>query len=356
MSDIVFIISAIGILQSAIFGFLIILKKNKKLSDWILLFWFTVFSSHLALILTIDNSPYQLSLVLAKTFVLLQGPLLLLYTQAVFTQKISKKSLLHLLPFLVFSVGSFLVSSNISAIWEILLLISKIISLVVYPLFVRIWLTGRLKFLKTTRADNFILESIWVNTIAILLLGNAAVGILHVLANVLLEFQFSNILDILFYVMMIAIIGFYGLRFRVVYDSELPDSPQTFNKQRYKNSPLKRENIIEQRERIDQFFANTDEYLNFEFSLTQLSERVRIPKHHLSEIINLDMGTTFYDIVNAKRIQYAVLRMSDGSDKYITLEGLGYECGFNTKSAFYHHFKNLTGKTPGQFKKEIRTD
>ena len=113
---------------------------------------------------------------------------------------------------------------------------------------------------------------------------------------------------------------------------------------------------MEQREKINQFFANTDEYLNPEFSLTQLSERVGIPKHHLSEIINLDMGTTFYDIVNAKRIQHAVLRMSDGSVKYITLEGLGYECGFNTKSAFYHHFKNFTGKTPGNFKKEIRLD
>ena len=76
MLDIVFIISAIGILQSAIFGFLIILKKNKKLSDWILLFWFTVFSSHLVLILTIDKSPYLLYLVLAKTIVLLHGPIL----------------------------------------------------------------------------------------------------------------------------------------------------------------------------------------------------------------------------------------------------------------------------------------
>jgi len=68
------------------------------------------------------------------------------------------------------------------------------------------------------------------------------------------------------------------------------------------------------------------------------------------------MGTTFYDIVNAKRIQHAIHRLTEGSAKSITLEGLGYECGFSTKSAFFHHFKHFTGKTPGKFRSELSSN
>ena len=72
--------------------------------------------------------------------------------------------------------------------------------------------------------------------------------------------------------------------------------------------------------------------------------------------MNAGMGRTFYDVVNGKRIEYAIERLRDQSDGQITMEGLGYDAGFSTKSAFYHHFKAHTGKTPGQFKGEIRPD
>ncbi len=356
MSNSIIIVCSVGIIQCILFGLLIFLKNNKRPSDWILLLWFIVFSTHFLFILKIDNDPDSIILILAKTFGLLHGPFLYIYTQIVFSSKVSGKAIIHLIPFLIFALISLNIGERFNTQWESILLISKTTSLLAYPIYVHIWLKNKLKFLKTSRADNFYLDSQWINTLTLLFLIYTFVSLLHVLGDILFEIQFSIILDVIMFVSMVTTIGFYGLKFRIVYEpDQIPIHP-TLEKKRYKNSPLKQEEIIEKKKKIDQFFENPENYLDPGFSLSKLSEELKIPRHHLSEIINFDMGTTFYDLVNAKRIRYAVLRISNGLEPHITLEGLGYECGFKTKSAFYHHFKKHTGKTPGKFKLEISMD
>ena len=124
----------------------------------------------------------------------------------------------------------------------------------------------------------------------------------------------------------------------------------------YVTSPLASQEVESKKQKIQQFFADSQDYLKPDFSLTILSKKLAIPRHHLSELINQEMGSSFYDLVNEHRIKHAIQLMKAGKDANITLEALGYDCGFNTKSAFYHHFKQFTGKTPGQFRKEIRPD
>ncbi|MEM7514706.1 MAG: AraC family transcriptional regulator [Bacteroidota bacterium] len=123
---------------------------------------------------------------------------------------------------------------------------------------------------------------------------------------------------------------------------------------KYRHSPLQEKEILHYQHRINDFFGRSKAYLQPDFSLASLSEAVDIPKHHLSQIINSEMNSTFYELVNAKRIEYAMLNMRERDN--LTLEGLGYECGFNSKSAFFSNFKKKTGKTPGQYKKEISTN
>lgn len=351
MANEFFIISGIGIIQCFLFLLLILQKKRKQFSDWVLLLWFLFFSIHLLLIIVIQNHTSQLLTIFAKTLSLLLGPFLLFYSQVVFNEKISTKSLWHLFPFIALTFLAFFVNTNNLHQWEILLLVAKTISLISYPIFVSIWLNKKLNHLKLSRADNSIYDSYWLKRLALVLLIYAGIGIFHVLANVLFNIQFSLLLDIVFFVAMITIIGFYGLKFKVVYDSDInPQLPQ------YKNSPLKTAEIADLKKKVRAFFSETEDYLKPAFSLSQLSKKLNIPKHHLSEIINLEMETTFYDLVNAKRIQYAISRMREQSESNITLEALGYESGYNSKSSFFHHFKKHTGKTPRQYKLEISSD
>ena len=352
MSNEILIISGIGIIQSILFSLLLVQKKQKQFSDWLLLLWFIIFAIHLLLIVLIQNNPSQIVIVLAKTFGLLHGPFLLLYCQTVFNETLSVKSLWHLFPFALLTISAFFVNTSNMNSWEILLLILKTISLVSYPIFVSLWLKKKLDLIKLSRADNFIVDSYWLKNLVIVLLIYASIGILHVLLNVVFNIQFSILLDIIFFVVMITIIGFYGLKFKIVYNSDVLIANESITPQ-YKHSPLKKVETSILKKQIDDFFSETEDYLDPNFSLTQLSNKLSIPKHHLSEIINLEMGTTFYDIVNAKRIQYAMRRINIKSDSNITLEALGYESGYNSKSSFFHHFKKYSGKTPRQYKLEI---
>jgi len=347
------IASGIGIILSALFALLILQKKQKSLSDFVLLFWFLMFASHLALIWTAIYYPESPAIPLAKSFSLIHGPLLYIYTQSLSKARLSISQLPHLLPFISISLISLIISPQGGLEWELLLLIGKSLSLFAYPIYVLFWLRKNLEDFKQSRADNFLLDSLWIKRLCWIFIIYALLGLIHVLAELIFQLQFSILMDLIFYVGIISMIGYFGLRFQVVFEAlEVGESSH----KSYANSPLSTKEIDLKKQQVEKFFAERKDYLEPDFSLSKLSEKLDIPRHHLSELINQKMGSSFYDLVNERRIRHAIELMKAGKDTAITLEALGYDCGFNTKSAFYHHFKDFTGKTPGQFRKEIRSD
>lgn len=94
-------------------------------------------------------------------------------------------------------------------------------------------------------------------------------------------------------------------------------------------------------------------YLNSELGLNQLAEKLNVSANHLSMLLNDYIGKNFYDYVNHFRVEEVKKRLADPSYKKQTLSSIGGDCGFNSKSAFNRIFKNLTGKTPSQYQKEL---
>ena len=160
--------------------------------------------------------------------------------------------------------------------------------------------------------------------------------------------------DILRYVLLVTILGFFGLKYGMVYRAE--ELKPVAKRGKYKDSPLGDLEIDTIDKKIEDFFLESSAYLNPKFSLLELSKATKIKKHHLSQVINLKTNAGFYDLVNSKRIAYAIDLIRLRNRDELTLEGLGYECGFNSKSVFFQNFKKYTGKTPGNFRKEISSD
>ncbi|MDY8134451.1 helix-turn-helix domain-containing protein [Aquimarina sp. 2201CG5-10] len=355
MSNVFAIISGIGAIQSILFALLIVLKKKRKLPDWILIFWFLVFAIHLLIGINKRLHPSDAMEILIMTIGLLHAPFFLLYTKSIFNQELRKIDQLHFLPFLIFLIISFFIPKTSELQWEITTLFAKLISLTFYPLYILYAYNKKLDFLKNNKADSSILELSWIRIIAFLFLISTGISIIRLTTELMVGVRYFEIWDVLRYVILVTVIGFYGLKYGMVYRPEVP-SESIIEEKKYKHSPLKNKEMTVYRNMIDHFFQENDAYLHPDFSLAVLSTSVDIPKHHLSQIINSEMNTTFYDLVNTKRVTYATNRIKEGKNQNLTLEGLGYESGFNSKSAFFHHFKKITGKTPGQFKKEISTD
>ena len=93
-------------------------------------------------------------------------------------------------------------------------------------------------------------------------------------------------------------------------------------------------------------------YLNPAFSLELISQRSNVSKHHISQIINEELGCTFFELTNNFRIEEAK-RVLENVD-YIKLEQLALELGYRSKSSFYSAFKKATQHTPSNYINSIR--
>ncbi|WP_421765593.1 helix-turn-helix domain-containing protein [Ekhidna sp.] len=92
-------------------------------------------------------------------------------------------------------------------------------------------------------------------------------------------------------------------------------------------------------------------YLNTNLSLQLVADVMGIKKHHLSQVINQELGCTFFELINRYRIKEARHVLSQEED--CKMEALAYQLGYRSKSAFFNAFKKETSQTPGQFARGI---
>ncbi|HSI74802.1 MAG TPA: helix-turn-helix domain-containing protein [Lunatimonas sp.] len=92
-------------------------------------------------------------------------------------------------------------------------------------------------------------------------------------------------------------------------------------------------------------------YKDAELSLSTVANRLNISANYLSQLINSLSSRNFSDLINFYRVEEAMNCLTHSDFVDYTMEGIGYEVGFNSKSSFYSAFKKQTGITPTQFKK-----
>lgn len=85
-------------------------------------------------------------------------------------------------------------------------------------------------------------------------------------------------------------------------------------------------------------------------SLLFLAEKLSIPPHLLSQLLNEKLNCTFPDYINNYRIEEAkeLLVNPDWADRKVI--SIAFEVGYSTKAAFYSVFKKYTGMTPIKYR------
>ena len=94
-------------------------------------------------------------------------------------------------------------------------------------------------------------------------------------------------------------------------------------------------------------------FLDPELTRQVLADHLKINPNVLSTILNRHLKKSFYDFVNDYRVKEVQRKIQDPAYLHYTLEGIGLDSGFNSKSTFNAMFKKITGQTPRAYKKQI---
>ncbi|MCR8556410.1 ABC transporter permease [Mucilaginibacter sp. BJC16-A38] len=97
-------------------------------------------------------------------------------------------------------------------------------------------------------------------------------------------------------------------------------------------------------------------YEDPELSLGSLAIKLELTTHELSRIINTALKKSFNDFINEFRVWAVTRKMQDPAYDHITLLGIAFESGFNSQSTFTRIFKQVTGKSPLEYKNDLKKD
>ncbi|MCK5148628.1 AraC family transcriptional regulator [bacterium] len=165
-------------------------------------------------------------------------------------------------------------------------------------------------------------------------------------------------------------LGFYGYRQKGVFDDNSELSQQTVSEtsninnktesfynggRSYQKSGLMQEDAEMMAQQLIALMEREKPYLDSELRLASLAEKLNVTPHNLSQVINSFCGKSFFEFVNSFRIDEAQKILSDPNKQMYKMMTIAYDSGFNSKTSFYAFFKKSTSMTPAQYQKNLNS-
>lgn len=172
---------------------------------------------------------------------------------------------------------------------------------------------------------------------------------------------FYSILSSLSTFLGICFIGYHALKQKEIYPFASEEQKEiesliseNENTDFVKKKLIPDEQLIDLKTSLIRLMETQKPFLEAELSLVRLAQQLDISPHLLSYVINSGFGENFYQLVNRYRIEEAQKLMADVQMNHLSLLGIAYEVGFNSKTVFNTTFKKVTGQTPSDYKKTVQ--
>lgn len=308
-------------------------------------------------------------------FVFLYGPLLLLYYQSVENGgQVNRKAYLHLVPALLFFINRipFYFSSFASKQAIIIGDIEGMKNLqrpfipihqyhdflinghlILYCLLIFFYLKRNdLWYKPKTDSDTIqLIKHNWYRTLLGLFLGFSLANLSY---YILVKFPFFKIeWDYAISIAMtlfIYTVGFLGYHQTEIFQGKLMQ--KVFLPPKYQTSSLTPSASQSLLEKLLSYFETQKPYLNNELRLSNLAQTMGVSTHHLSQVINEQLGKSFSDFINEYRINEAQEMLANPEHENTYIINIAYDCGFNNKTSFNKAFKQFTGMAPSSYRKQ----
>jgi AraC-like DNA-binding protein len=109
------------------------------------------------------------------------------------------------------------------------------------------------------------------------------------------------------------------------------------------------EAVEKHRPHLAEFMEMERPWLDPELTLSVLAERIGLNASQLSFLVNNGFQQNFNDFVNTYRVEEVKRKLNLPEFQHLSLLGVAFESGFNSKATFNRAFKKLTGNAPSQY-------
>lgn len=109
------------------------------------------------------------------------------------------------------------------------------------------------------------------------------------------------------------------------------------------------------KEHLIKLMEDKKPFLDSDLSLAQLAKLMDLTPHQLSYLINAVFDENFFLFVNRYRVEKVKELLLNKEKNHLSIMGIAFESGFNSKTSFNTAFKKISSETPSEFKKRSST-
>ena len=199
-------------------------------------------------------------------------------------------------------------------------------------------------------------ESIDLNWIKYIIYSFFGCTILLILINLFGPIDSLNIYLNLFFLAVVYFVSYYSIKQKEIYPKGLNVNVTLGGNSNYSLNPgvkiklMSDHEMAEVKARLLMLMETEEPYLDSELNLVKLSEKLQVSSHHLSYVLNNGLHENFFNFINSYRVSKAKSYLTNPQYDYLTIVAIGFQAGFNSKTAFNTTFKKMTSFTPTAYK------
>ena len=146
---------------------------------------------------------------------------------------------------------------------------------------------------------------------------------------------------------IIYFIGYSSINIPEIFSAESVNG----NHSKYEKSILTNEQISALKSSVTHIMEIEKPYLKTDLKLSELAGLLNVSANHLSQFLNQELKTNFYDFINNYRVEEVKKRLINPENADYTILSIAFDSGFSSKASFNRIFKKFTGTTPSHFNK-----
>ncbi|MBW1298433.1 helix-turn-helix domain-containing protein [Aquimarina litoralis] len=338
------------------------LNANKKANFWLGIFslLFSTFWLDEILKLTKLDFTQDISSFLPVRFFQFLTPVVFYYSTVYFTNpdyRFEKRDLLHLIsPFILLIVLLFEQQYPANKTLFTALISLIVLQAIYFITYSYIKIQHHKKSIRLFSSNTVEIDLKWLEHIIYALL---ALSFFIAGYNIFFSENDLNLFANTFVLFIIFFIAFNALKQKEIFTLNETERIQIIQTKSQTN--IERQKVIDDdeliflKEKLIKIMEKDKPFLDSDLSLISLSKLINLSPHQLSYLINVGFNKNFFLFVNKYRVELVKELLANKSNDNLSILGIAFESGFNSKTAFNTTFKKFTHQTPSEYKKSRST-